>query len=184
MFAAILPLLSGLVSPVVEMVKGWQARKAAKLESDLAICKAKTDSIIHRLETQQAADIAWENTSIQNSGWKDEWFTILLSVPAILCFVPGLVGYVRDGFAALEMCPEWYRYAFLVAVASAFGYKKLADFMNLKKGASAAGLGAVSAVIGAVASDEKECKEQDPDERPSFAEQATKTAKDLLGGGH
>ena len=173
MFAMILPLLSGLVSPVVEMVKGWQARKAAKLESDLAISEAKTASICKRLETQLAADIAWENTSINNSGWKDEWFTLLLSIPAVLCFVPGMVGYVKDGFLALEKCPEWYRYAFLVAVASSFGYKKLADFMSLKKGASAAGGGGLlGAALGQLVPDSEEKPSVDPEDRPSFSEKA------------
>jgi len=126
--------IKGLISPATEIIKGWQARKAAKLEGDLAITAARTTSIVHRLETKQDGDIAWENLSIDKSGWKDEYFTIILSLPAVLCFVPGMVGYVVDGFSALHTCPEWYQWALMVAVASAFGYKRIADFMSLKKG--------------------------------------------------
>ena len=117
-----------------EALGGWQARKAAKLDSDLRVQEAKTQGMEERLRTGLVADIAWENTSIQNSGWKDEWFTVILSIPAILCFVPGLADYVRAGFGALSTTPEWYQWAFLVAVSSSFGYKKLADWMQLKKG--------------------------------------------------
>ncbi|MBW2599922.1 MAG: hypothetical protein JRC60_07600 [Deltaproteobacteria bacterium] len=66
---------------------------------------------------------------------KDEWFTIILSIPAIMCFIPGLATYVERGFEALSGCPDWYKWAFMVAVASSFGYRKIADFMALKKGA-------------------------------------------------
>lgn len=116
-------------------IKSWQARKTAKLESDLKINEAKTEAKIARLKTGQQADISWENTSITQSGWKDEWFTIVLSVPAILCFIPGMAEYVRAGFDALRQTPDWYQWAFLVAIGSSFGYRKIADFMALKKGA-------------------------------------------------
>lgn len=124
----------GLVSPVTEIVGNYQKRKRVKLEGDIAIARAQTNSLVKRLETEQAGDIAWQNLSIKNSSWKDEWFTVILSIPAILCFVPGMVQFVEQGFAALQLCPDWYRWAFLVAVSASFGYKKLADLMKLRKG--------------------------------------------------
>lgn len=127
-------ILGSLVSPLTNIITGWQARKQAKLESDLKINEAKTEANIEKIKTGQHADISWENTSITNSGWKDEWFTIVLSIPAILCFVPGLAQYVIQGFKALEGTPSWYQWAFLVAVGSSFGYRKIADLMSLKKG--------------------------------------------------
>lgn len=123
-----------VVSPLTTLATGWQSRKRAKLDSDLQINEAKTTSKVKRLETGQKADIAWENTSIDQSGWKDEWFTIILSIPAILCFIPGMDIYVSNGFEALDKTPEWYRWAFLVAVGSSFGYKRIADYMSLRKG--------------------------------------------------
>ena len=131
---AIFGFIKGLVAPATEIIKGWQARKAAKLESDLAINTARTASIVHRLETKQQGDIAWENLSIDRSGWKDEYFTIVLSLPAILCFIPGMVEHVSAGFNALIGCPDWYQWMLGIAVGSAFGYKKIADFMSLKQG--------------------------------------------------
>lgn len=130
-----LDVLKLVFAPLVGVFSDWQARKKAKLESDLRVNEAKTEAKIDLLKTEKAADIAWENTSITQAGWKDEWFTVVLSIPAILCFIPGMADYVKAGFAALEQTPEWYQWAFLVAVASSFGYKKLADFMALKRGA-------------------------------------------------
>jgi len=128
-------IFAGLISPVTEFIKGWQARKRAKMESELAISEAVTQAKIRRLETSQQADIAWENLSIGNSGWKDEWFTIILSIPAILCFIPGMAEVVYQGFESLKNCPEWYQWGLMIAIGSSFGYRKIADFMALKKGA-------------------------------------------------
>ena len=128
-------IFSAILSPVTSLLDGWQKRKSAKLGHELAVAEAVTAAKIKRLEISQEAGIAWENTSIKNSGWKDEWFTIILSVPMILVFIPGMAEYVGAGFEALKAhTPEWYQWAFLVAVSSSFGYKKIADFMALKKG--------------------------------------------------
>lgn len=123
-----------VASPITDMVRGWQQRKTVKLEGDLAISKAKTDANIQKIATGQVADIAWEKTSLEQSGWKDEYWTIVLSIPMIICFFPGLVTYVEQGFAALQKTPLWYRYVVGIAIGSAFGVKSVANFMALKKG--------------------------------------------------
>jgi len=129
-----------LLAPGVAIGRDWLAarskRKQAKLDTELRLNEAKTEAMIQRMQTQQAADISWENLSIQNNGWRDEWFTLLLSVPVVLCFIPGGDVYVQAGFEALDTStPDWFQYSFLVAVASSFGYRKLADFMKLRNGA-------------------------------------------------
>lgn len=127
-------VLSAVSEPIKEIVGGWQKRKTVKLAGDIKIAEAKTNAHIKKIETGQAADIAWEKTSIENSSWKDEFWTIILSIPMILCFIPGFEGYVVMGFAALENVPDWYQYAVGIAISSAFGVRKFADFMKLKKG--------------------------------------------------
>ena len=131
---AVMGLAKGLLSPVTNIITGWQKRKSAKLTSDLKINEAKTDAKIDKIKTGQSADIAWEQTQIDKSGWKDEYWTIVLSIPAILCFVPGMVEHVRAGFDALGGMPGWYQWMLGIAVGAAFGYRKIADFMSLKKG--------------------------------------------------
>ena len=123
-----------VASPLTSMVTGWQKRKTAKLEGDLKIADAKTNANIKKIETGQSADIAWEKTSLDQSGWKDEYWTIVLSIPMIMCFIPGLVTYVEQGFMALQKTPLWYRYVVGVAIGSAFGVRQVANFMALKKG--------------------------------------------------
>ncbi|MCK5613191.1 hypothetical protein KAR91_65570 [Candidatus Pacearchaeota archaeon] len=131
---AVFGLVKGLVAPVSNYFMANQKRKAAKLTSDLKINEAKTDAKIDKIKTGQTADIAWEQTQIDKAGWKDDYWTIVLSIPAILCFVPGMVEHVRAGFDALGGMPGWYQWMLGIAVGAAFGYRKIADFMSLKKG--------------------------------------------------
>jgi hypothetical protein len=127
-----------IIGPIIEWAKtateSWAARKKAALDSELKINEAAVQAKIRYLETSQQADIAWENLSIQNAGWKDEWLTILVSIPLVMCFIPGMDVYVYKGFESLKGTPEWYQWTVMIVVASAFGYKKIADFMALKKG--------------------------------------------------
>jgi hypothetical protein len=41
---------------------------------------------------------------------------------------------VTEGFRALKECPDWYNWMLGIAVGSAFGYRRIADFMSRKKG--------------------------------------------------
>jgi hypothetical protein len=134
-FGIITGVFSAILTPITTMINGWQERKKVALENEVKLAQAKTNSMIRIMETQQTADIAWENLSISNSGWKDEYWTLILSIPAIMCFIPGMDVYVRAGFASLTDCPEWYQWAVGIAIGSAFGIRKFADFMSLKKGA-------------------------------------------------
>ena len=126
-----LKLIGGLVT---QPIKDYGERKKIKLESDKRIQEAVTVSKIKILETGQAADIKWENLSIQNAGWKDELWTIILAIPAVLCFHPLGADLVREGFIALSYTPGWYQTLFGVAVGSAFGVRTFTNFKQLMKG--------------------------------------------------
>jgi hypothetical protein len=71
----------------------------------------------------------------QNAGnsFKDEWLTLLFSIPLILCFIPSAVPYVKEGFAVLEEMPDWYQYLLSLVVACSFGVRSAVGFMNRKK---------------------------------------------------
>jgi hypothetical protein len=130
----VMTVLGAVKELVVAPIRGWQDRKAAKLESDLRINEAVTEAKVQRLAQGQSADIAWEKTSIDNSGWKDEFWTIVLSIPAIFCFMPGMAGYIMEGFDVLRETPDWYQWALLIAIGSSFGVRRFTDLMNVKKG--------------------------------------------------
>lgn len=97
-------------------------------ESKQKIAEAKTNAEIQRIATQQQADMQWDDRMAEGSmsSWKDEWWTILLSIPLIMCFIPVLAPYAKTGFETLSTSvPEWYLYAVSVSVAAAFGVKNI-----------------------------------------------------------
>ncbi len=131
-------VIGGLAGAIGDTVSGWYTNKQemAKVEHQSAIelKKAKTEVLINLMREKQIGDIAWENTALQNAGWKDEYWTILLSIPFILCFIPVAVPHVSAGFQAMETMPAWYQWMVSIAISVAFGYCKVADWMGRKNG--------------------------------------------------
>lgn len=134
-FGAIFEGLKTIAGPVTTWIDGRNKLKQAQLDGKIAITQAKTTAAIEKVKTGQLADIQWEIKSIENAGWKDDYLLVLFSIPLVMAFIPGLVKYVHLGFAALGECPDWYVWSISIMVASAYGYKKIADFMG-KKGNS------------------------------------------------
>jgi hypothetical protein len=118
-------ILGAAAQPAIEYFTRRQEIKA-ELEKQ----KRELDAAIHQKRLEQISketdyENAWNLAQIQNSGWKDEWFTVLLSIPAVFAFVPKAVPHIQAGFIALNGMPGWYKAAFGVAVSAAFGYQKL-----------------------------------------------------------
>ena len=97
--------LFGLLGSVTNIGKVWVEGKVAKSKA-----KAEAEAKIMVQSSKSAAD--WEAYMAQNSGnsWKDEWLTVLFSIPLVLAFFPSAVPYVVKGFEALSLMPDWYQY--------------------------------------------------------------------------
>jgi len=93
--------------------------KLKKIEGKIALEQAK----IQRAENSEQRDHEWEQLQINNSGWKDEWVLILLSIPLVLSFVPTAAPYIGDGFEVLATTPEWYRWLILLIFTAVYGIR-------------------------------------------------------------
>lgn len=130
----IVGLLGSLLGGLTEMARGWQERQTLRAESQARIEEARATAQVTALLEGERADAAWDKSAVdQMSGsWKDEFYVILLAIPLIMAFVPGLAEYALRGFEVLGHMPDYYKAAFGVAVAASFGYRKFADFMMRK----------------------------------------------------
>lgn len=119
-----------------DWVKANRDIKQAKVDAAIAIEKAKVAHAQKVVETGQAANIDWDNIMAQASGdsWKDEWITILVSIPVVMCFLPWTQETVLVGFEILGQLPEWFQYTIGVVVAASFGFRKVADVIGKTKG--------------------------------------------------
>lgn len=96
-----------------------QERELKKLEGKIKFEEAKTQ----RFSESLTADNVWELESIKNSGWKDEWVLVLLSIPLILVFIPQTQPYVLAGFETLNQTPSWYRWLVVLIFAAIYGIR-------------------------------------------------------------
>jgi|TARA_R100000479_G_C6267954_1_gene158406 hypothetical protein len=118
------------IKPVADLAGGYLKNKA---EEKQAKHKAKMKVIEN--------DADWEARAVDASAnsWKDEFWTIVLSVPifmigySIVVGDPEIVERVEDGFVALSNLPEWYQYLLFIAISSSFGIKGVSKLMSLRK---------------------------------------------------
>lgn len=118
----------------ISEVKGDLEAKKVELSSQLEIAKLQATVA----KTEQ--DGVWENTQATNSNnsWKDEFWTLILSLPMILVTVSPLIDMFMDpepyqkgaliqaamtSLAAFDKFPDWYVLLISVAVGAAFGVR-------------------------------------------------------------
>lgn len=124
-------LLQGLFGVASNAVEGFIETKKAKAKQKLVKIEAETSI----MEKQIAGEIEWDVEAVKGSkeSWKDEYLTILFSIPLLLCFLPWTVEYVERGFAALALTPDWYKYTLGVIVSASFGIKGATKMFGGKK---------------------------------------------------
>lgn len=117
------PIIEGISSIGKTWIKGKQKRMQTKVDAETKVMVMASQSIVD-----------WEAIQAKNSGdsWKDEWITLLFSVPLVMAFVPDAVPFVEQGFQALDNMPEWYQYSLSVIVAASFGVRKAIGFQRAK----------------------------------------------------
>ena len=123
-------MLQMLLGPAMELGKEFLQGKA---EEKKAIQQRKINQINN--------DADWESKMAEASAnsWKDEYLTIVLTLPIIAVgysIVTGdqsVIDRLNDGFLALERLPEWYQYLLFLACSSAFAVKGADKIMNLRK---------------------------------------------------
>lgn len=112
----LLTLIGGIVSPVTELLSKRNDNKAKIKVRNIERIVNATDKIAE-----------WELIQAENGAhsWKDEFWTIVLSIPAIGCFIPGGAEVMVEGFEAMKAMPDFYQYWLSVAVLAAFGMRVL-----------------------------------------------------------
>lgn len=107
----IVEILSGLVKPVTDFFNRRQEIRAVEHQGQLEVIKAEGERKAQLIRDGLAADMAWETEFAQQAraSWKDEYTLIVVSIPMVMAFVPGLAVYVAAGFTAFASTPMWYQ---------------------------------------------------------------------------
>jgi hypothetical protein len=127
-------MLNLLIGPVAELAGTWMAGKVEekKAQAKTKVAKAEAEAIV--MQKKATGEIDWdlEMAKGSQSSWKDEWLTILFSIPLVLAFIPGMEDIVANGFEQLNAMPEWYQYSLGVIVAASFGVRSATKFFGKK----------------------------------------------------
>ena len=127
-------MLGALIGPIASLAGTFlqgQLEKT-KANNEVKVATAKAKAIV--IQRQATGEIEWDIEAIKGStsSWKDEWLTILFSIPLILAFVPGMEEVVSNGFIQLNRMPEWYQYSLGVIVAASFGVRSATKLFRKK----------------------------------------------------
>ena len=124
-------LLGPITNIVGGLVQGKMEQKAAETKAKVAKAEAQAQIML----SQATSEADWEKIMAEGSqdSWKDEWLTILFSVPLVLAFC-GEWGrdIVADGFSALNAMPDYYRYTLGAIVSASFGIRGATKFFGKK----------------------------------------------------
>ena len=127
-------MLNLLIGPITDLAGTWLNGKVEekKAQAQTKVAKAQAEAIV--MQKKATGEIDWDLEMAKGSAssWKDEWLTILFSIPLILAFVPGMEEVVENGFARLNEMPEWYQYSLGVIVAASFGVRSATKFFGKK----------------------------------------------------
>lgn len=121
----ILNILGTILQPIGTYFTRRAELKTEEHKADLAIAQATGERQAELIKTGLAADAAWEMEFARQAGssWKDEYELLLLSIPLIMCFVPGWDNYVKLGFEALAKTPLWYQSVLVTIFLANYGIR-------------------------------------------------------------
>jgi hypothetical protein len=123
-------LLGRAFGTVIEFLDRRATRSHDREMRTQELESVRHERVVQNIREGRAAETDWNINAQNNSGWRDEAVTILLSIPLLLCFIPGGDVYVVRGFQALEQTPLWFQGAIMLMIASAFGYQAYARVMG------------------------------------------------------
>ena len=113
-------LASTILGGVVDVVK-------TKTETKKLLAQAEQTHVKKMAEGE--IEYAIQAQKSMGDSWRDEWFSLLLSIPLLIVFgsvfvnKPEWIIKLKEGFTTLDSLPDWYIWALMAAIASSFGLK-------------------------------------------------------------
>lgn len=139
-----IPIITPIMNAISQFGTELVELRTVKAKGQILVAGAKAEAEAFALKTHAQNVADWERIQASNSAtsWKDEWWTLLISLPVILAFIPQAQPYVVEGWVALSTAPEWYRWALGASIGASFGIRSGAF---TKLGAAVSGVSAAAA---------------------------------------
>ena len=127
-------MLQQLIGPIANLAGSYLQGKADSATANAKLKLVEAESKAAILMSKETSTADWERIMAESTknSWKDEFITIVVMIPVILCFVPGLESVVKNGFDRLAELPEWYTWLVFAVCSAAIGIRGTKQFMGRK----------------------------------------------------
>lgn len=122
-----IPVIGGILSGILDIgrgfIEGEKAKQEKKLEMELRKIESRAEIEIANQKAATGYDLAALEAS--KTSWKDEYLTVLITLPVIGSFIPGVQDSVLKGWEYLDRAPGWFQLSFIGIIAATFGLRWL-----------------------------------------------------------
>jgi|TARA_R100001086_G_scaffold73957_1_gene35639 hypothetical protein len=127
-------VFQALIGPISELAGSFMQSQIEKQKAKATLAQTKAAAEAEIMKTAATHDSKWEIIMAQGTqnSWKDELVTVVILIPTILVFIPGMEDIVKNGFERLNELPEWYTYLLFLTVSAALGIRGLDKWKNKK----------------------------------------------------
>lgn len=118
-------MISQILGPIANLAGSWLEAKTTKQAADAKLKLTEAEAKAKILLSKETSVADWEKIMAQGTqnSIKDEVVTIVVLIPVILCFVPGLETVVQNGFDRLAELPDWYTWLVFTVCSAAIGIR-------------------------------------------------------------
>jgi len=127
-------MLNVLIGPLASLASSVIEGQISKSKAKATLAQTEAEAKAEVMKTAATHDSKWELIMAEGtkSSIKDEIVTIVVLIPVILVFIPGMEQVVKNGFDRLNELPEWYQYLVFLVCSAALGIKGVDKFRKRK----------------------------------------------------
>tara|TARA_A100001201_G_C4058707_1_gene192013 strand:+ start:614 stop:994 length:381 start_codon:yes stop_codon:yes gene_type:complete len=121
---------TALIGPISSLASSFVEGQVSKQKAKATLAQTEAEAKAEIMKTAATHDSKWELIMAEGTkgSWKDELVTIVVLIPVVLVFIPGMEQVVKNGFDRLNELPDWYQYLVFLVCSAALGIKGLDKF--------------------------------------------------------
>lgn len=123
-------MFTALIGPLASLASSFMEGQVEKQKAKTKIAQTEAEAKAEVMRTAATHDSKWELIMAESTktSIKDEIVTVIVLIPVVLVFIPGMEDVVKNGFDRLNELPDWYQYLVFLVCSAALGIKGLDRF--------------------------------------------------------